>query len=266
MKNNKLYISLIMLILISVLGASMIFSGCRQESTAVEENIEEAGSAEGSGIADVTPITPQEVYGIITDKEDYLILDVRNPDEYAEGHLEGAALIPVSELEGRLSELPEDKPIIVYCKSGGRSAQAANILVENGFDQIFDMGGIMDWIDDGLPIVLEVSVKTGYLTISVDESYEIYMGSEDYLFIDVRTKDEFDTSHVLGAVHIPVSEIGDRLDEVPDDIILVVYCNGSGCNRSGSASNILADNGFDQVFDMGGRGIFEWEESGYPIE
>ncbi|MFZ3385598.1 MAG: rhodanese-like domain-containing protein, partial [Candidatus Hydromicrobium sp.] len=59
------------------------------------------------------------------------------------------------ELEGRLDELPVDKPIITYCKSGGRSRNAANILVENGFTQIYDMGGILDWIDKGYPISVE---------------------------------------------------------------------------------------------------------------
>ena len=68
-------------------------------------------------------------------------------------HIEGAVLIPVDTLEGRLNELPEDKPIITYCKGGGRSATAAAILVENGFTQIYDMGGITDWIDKGYPTV-----------------------------------------------------------------------------------------------------------------
>src|SRR3989304_953490 len=68
-----------------------------------------------------TLISVEEVYEIITNNEDYFILDVRNQDEYDEAHIEGVVLIPVDTLESRLSELPEDKPIIVYCKAGGRS-------------------------------------------------------------------------------------------------------------------------------------------------
>ncbi len=275
MKYIKIYIPLIILTLIFLFSTSAIFAGCSQETAeaaAAEESSEEVEIPEISG---PIPITPEEVYVIINEKKDYFILDVRNLDEYAEGHLEGAGLIPVSELEGRLDELPEDKPIIVYCKSGGRSANAAKILTENGFDPVYDMGGIQDWIEKDLPVILETNeaaeIETdeadeGFTIISVDESYDIYMGSEDYLFIDVRSEDEFNSSHVLGAIHIPVSEIGDRLDEIPDDRILVIYCNGSGCSRSQSAARVLVENGFDQIYDIGGTGIIEWEEKGYPVE
>ena len=87
--------------------------------------------------------------------EDYLIVDVRTGEEYNEGHLEGALLLPVQELEERLDELPMDKPIIVYCRSGNRSRSAAEILVANGFTMIYDMGGISDWISKGYPVVVE---------------------------------------------------------------------------------------------------------------
>ena len=91
--------------------------GCKEEIVLVAETTEEVKE-----ISEIIPITPAEVYEIIIEKKDYFILDVRNPGEYAAGHLEGAALIPVSELEERLRELPEDKAIIVYCLSGLRSA------------------------------------------------------------------------------------------------------------------------------------------------
>lgn len=273
MKIKKIYISLLVLILIFILSASMTFRGCSQESPVNEgeiqvndESSEEVESSEIPEVSKAIPITPQEVYEIIIEQKDYLIIDVRNPDEYAEGHLEGAVLIPVFELEGRLDELPEDKPIIVYCRTGGRSANAATILVENGFDQVYDMGGIMDWIGLNYPVIVGTTEVIEITTITIDEAYDIYTGSEAYLFIDVRSEDEFNSGHVEGAIHIPVGEIGDRLGEIPDDKILIVYCNGSGCNRSGTAANTLVENGFDNVYDIGGRGIFEWEEKGYPVE
>ena len=128
------------------------------------------------------------------------------------------------------------------------------------------MCGINDWIDSNFPIIIEKNEVTGFTAITVDEAYDIYIDSQDYLFIDVRSEDEFNSSHVIGAIHIPVSEIEDRLGEIPDDKLLIVYCNGSDCNRSQSAAKILIENGFDQVYDIGGRGIFEWEENGYPVE
>ncbi len=100
--------------------------------------------------------------------------------------------------------------------------------------------------------------------LSVDEAYQAYTGNDNYLFIDVRTVSEYEDGHIEGAVLIPLSEIGDRLSELPMDRPIVVYCNGSSCNRSGTAATILINNGFTEVYDLGGTGIIEWIEKGYP--
>jgi phage shock protein E len=72
------------------------------------------------------------------------LLDVRTPGEYQAGHVEGARNIPVQELAARMSEVPRDHPIVVYCQSGGRSAQATAMLVAAGYDA-HDLGGIANW-------------------------------------------------------------------------------------------------------------------------
>ncbi len=218
-------------------------------------------------IPEIILISPAEVYEIIKNDEDYIILDVRTQDEYNEGHLEKALLIPVDELEKRIYELPGNKPIIVYCRSGVRSNRAAGILIDNGFTKVYDMGGILGWQEEGLPIIVENNTEEilEFKTITIDEAYEIFLDNEDYIFIDVRSEDEYKSGHIEGAIHIPVSEIENRLNEISDDKSLIVYCNGSGCDRSGRAAMILSENGFDQVYDLVGRGIFEWEEKGYPI-
>ena len=75
-----------------------------------------------------------------------VLLDVRTPEEFAEGHLPGAINVPVSELPSRISELPKtDAGVVVYCRSGNRSARAAGILREHGFDQIVDLGPMSAW-------------------------------------------------------------------------------------------------------------------------
>ena len=91
------------------------------------------------------------------------------------------------------------------------------------------------------------------------------MNNKDYLFIDVRTEVEYKNGHIKGAVSIPVEEIEERLDEIPQDRPLIVYCNGTSCDRSGNAANILKKNGFKDVSDLIGNGIFEWAEKEYPI-
>jgi len=85
---------------------------------------------------------------------DKIILDVRTQGEYNEGHVDGAVLLPVQELEQRYSELPKDKPIYVMCHSGNRSLVASEILEKNGFKDIRNVqGGILAWQRAGYPVV-----------------------------------------------------------------------------------------------------------------
>ncbi|MDY6970658.1 MAG: rhodanese-like domain-containing protein, partial [Spirochaetota bacterium] len=77
-----------------------------------------------------------------------LILDVRTPNEYYNGHLKNAKLIPLSQLEQRISEILEhkDKEVFIYCRSGNRSTVAAEILIKHGFKKIYNLiTGIIDW-------------------------------------------------------------------------------------------------------------------------
>jgi phage shock protein E len=73
------------------------------------------------------------------------ILDVRSPDEFADGFYPGAKNIPVNQLVNRLADVgPKDKPLVVYCASGGRSAVATQILKANGFVDVTNAGGLED--------------------------------------------------------------------------------------------------------------------------
>lgn len=75
-----------------------------------------------------------------------LLLDVRTPEEFAAGHLAGAVNIPLQTLDRRLAELgPKDRPIVVYCRSGHRSAHAREILRRAGFTAVHDLGAMSSW-------------------------------------------------------------------------------------------------------------------------
>lgn len=76
----------------------------------------------------------------------FVFIDVRTPEEYAEGHIEGATLIPVQELAERISEVPKDVQVYLYCRSGRRSANAASMLAKAGYTNIENLlGGITAW-------------------------------------------------------------------------------------------------------------------------
>ena len=84
------------------------------------------------------------------------VLDVRTPREFADGHLEGATLIPVQEFQQRIGELSSHRqePVFIYCHSGNRSTVAAKMLIDAGFTQVINLRrGIIDWKSAGLPLV-----------------------------------------------------------------------------------------------------------------
>ncbi|WP_410511292.1 rhodanese-like domain-containing protein [Paenibacillus sp. BR2-3] len=75
-----------------------------------------------------------------------MIIDVREPGEYKNGYITGAKNIPLSQLSGRLGEIPKDKAILLYCRSGMRSKNAARILLKNGYSELAHLqGGLSAW-------------------------------------------------------------------------------------------------------------------------
>ncbi|HHX59516.1 MAG TPA: rhodanese-like domain-containing protein [Epulopiscium sp.] len=94
-------------------------------------------------------ITAKEAKEIM-DTEEVIILDVRTPQEYQEEHIEGALLIPDYDLSSLAdSKLPnKDEKILIYCRSGSRSRGAAKVLIDMGYTNVHDFGGIMSWTYD----------------------------------------------------------------------------------------------------------------------
>ena len=81
------------------------------------------------------------------------MLDVREPHEYAAGHIPGITLIPMGEIANRLSEIPTDQEVIVTCRTGNRSGQIADLLREQGFTNVHNMeGGIVAWQEAGYTV------------------------------------------------------------------------------------------------------------------
>ena len=92
-------------------------------------------------------ITAEEAKRIMDSEEGYIILDVRTQEEYDEGHIPGAIVISHEEIEEKAEDVLTDKDqlILVYCRSGRRSKIAAEALVELGYTNIKEFGGIIDW-------------------------------------------------------------------------------------------------------------------------
>jgi len=91
-------------------------------------------------------INAEEAKAII-DSEDVIILDVRTQEEYDSGHIENAVLLPVTEIADKAEEILPDKDakILIYCRSGNRSATASKDLIRMGYTNVYDFGGINSW-------------------------------------------------------------------------------------------------------------------------
>lgn len=100
--------------------------------------------------AEYQTITASEAKEMMDQRDDLIILDVRTKEEYNSGHIPDAILLPNDEIKEKAESLLEDKDatILIYCRSGRRSALAAKDLVELGYTDIIDFGGINDWTYD----------------------------------------------------------------------------------------------------------------------
>ena len=139
MKKNKKW--LLAVIAAGVLTAAL--SACGQDKTGQDTK----AAQEDTVKAEYKKITAEEAKERMDKDDKVVILDVRTEEEYQEGHVPGAIVIPNETISSEpLEELPDmDQEILVYCRSGNRSAQAAKKLAEAGYTQVYDFGGIIDW-------------------------------------------------------------------------------------------------------------------------
>jgi rhodanese-related sulfurtransferase len=131
-----------------------------------KQNIIYIGLAIGSGLSLLWPMLNRGAIGVanispteavvLMNRAKPLVLDVRNADEFASGHIQGAKNIPIAELSTRIKEIEKfkDKPVLVHCQKGPRAKAACAILREAHFAQIHNLeGGLVNWIEAKMPVV-----------------------------------------------------------------------------------------------------------------
>lgn len=134
------------LILSILIAGTVLAGGCAPAAPVVE----------GQTIVDVSA---QEAYGLIQENlgnPDFVILDVRTPEEYDEGHIEDALLVNFNApaFRDKLDNLDREKSYLLFCRSGSRSGRALTIMSELEFLNIYHMtGGMIEWNEEGLPVV-----------------------------------------------------------------------------------------------------------------
>ena len=133
-KRFKLFVPFIFLIIFSILGLTGCSSSENRPNTESNSNTYQQ-------------ITVQEAANILQSETNYILLDVRTAQEYASGHIPGAVNLPNETITSEaIQQLPDkEQLILVYCRSGNRSKQASEKLVNLGYTNIVEFGGINDW-------------------------------------------------------------------------------------------------------------------------
>lgn len=132
----------------------------------LKQNILLIGLALGSGVALLLPLLGRAAAGsvlvsvteavMLMSRKQPLILDVRAPDEFVQGHLQGARNIPLAQLNAKLGELQKfrDKPVLVVCQSGSSAKAACNLLKAEHFSALHQLqGGIEAWVEAKMPLI-----------------------------------------------------------------------------------------------------------------
>jgi phage shock protein E len=130
--------------------AALALAGCAETATPTPD----AASSSATADSGVRIVRADEAASLI-ERPGVTLLDVRTPEEFAEGHIEGAVNIDMQapDAAARFTELDPDGSYVVYCRSGNRSSEVREFLREQGFTDVADVyGGILSWQDAGLPV------------------------------------------------------------------------------------------------------------------
>ena len=201
------------------------------------ESVEKKVSEEAK--AKVQEIKGDAIKQIVEDKKEKdLIIDVRSAEEYAKGHINFAINIPLESFKEHLAEIEDwkDKNIIVYCNSGRRSGEAADILIENGFKKVFNGEGVKNF---------QYDLKT----FGNIRGKELMEKASDALVVDAREAKDFEKEHFKTAVNVNADDPATIDAILPDnkDTLIITHCYSG--NRSAKVAEYIAGKGYSNVWN-----------------
>lgn len=227
-----------------------------------------------------------DVEAKIDNNENFVLVDVRTADEYAEGYIPGAINIPLQELTDHLDMLPNlEADIVIYCGSGHRSTMAMVALNLLGYTNAKSMlSGIKGWtqplttepvevatgdvptIDPALFTAVDTFIKTiptGYYVVSAANlNTELIEGAEIVL-IDVRTDNEWASGYIEGAIHLTLRDLMTRKADWPASDAAIVFYDSTS-HRGAMAMSLLRMLGYENVRSLGG-GTGAWTGAGFSL-
>ncbi len=197
------------------------------------------GCSKGSSEA-YNEIDSTKTVELIGETKNTLVIDVRDADAYAEGHLTNAINIPFDEFEEKIADLEgyKDQTIVLICNTGNKSGKAGKMLVDKGFTKVYNA-------EDGMNEFDYDTVK--YTNVTGSEFEKLAAEKTDAVIIDLRDAKDFEKGSVKNSIHIPMDEFEvqakEKLKDKNQEILL--YCNTG--TRTAEASQILEKNGYTNV-------------------
>ena len=197
------------------------------------------GCSKGSSEA-YNEIDSTKTVELIGETKNTFVIDVRDADAYAEGHLTNAINIPFDEFEEKIADLEgyKDQTIVLICNTGNKSGKAGKMLVDKGFTKVYNAEDGMDEFDYD-------TVK--YTNVTGSEFEKLAAEKTDAVIIDLRDAKDFEKGSVKNSIHIPMDEFEvqakEKLKDKNQEILL--YCNTG--TRTAEASQILEKNGYTNV-------------------
>ncbi|MDT8904060.1 rhodanese-like domain-containing protein [Anaeroselena agilis] len=267
---------------------------------AVQVTKDTAWDAYRKVVADVQgktfPVDAAKAKELVTGNESkYLIIDMRSPEDYAKGHVKGAVNLTIVKLAENLDKLPADKTLLLYCYSGQNTGTAMVPLkaygykalsISKGFPMVEKAGFAMDTAAtaftpaaakpaaDPKQAAALAGIKDNYMTIArqmaaktlvvkgADVKKLVDSAPDKYVYIDLRSADDFAKAHVKGAVSAPLATLQDKAKTFPRDKTLVLYCY-SGQTAAMATAPLKAE-GFKLISIS--AGFPQAEAGGLPIE
>ena len=242
------------------------------------------------------PLEAAKAKELLTGNESkYLIIDMRSPEDYAQGHIKGAVNLSGVQLADNLDKLPTDKTLLLYCYTGQNCGLAMvplkaygykTISISKGFPSVQSAGFDLDTVAvafkptetkapaDPKSAAALTGIKENYsaiakqagaktLILKAADAKALVDGSPDkYVYIDLRSAEDYDKAKVKGAISAPLADLQAKMASFPKDKTLVLYCY-SGQTSAMSTAPLKAE-GFKMVSISGG--FPQVEEGNLPIE
>ena len=189
----------------------------------------------GEGYSDIDSAKTIELVG---ETKETLVIDVRDAEAYAKGHLVNAINIPFDEFEGKISDLEgyKNQTIVLICNTGNKSGKAGKMLADNGFTKVYNAQDGMDEYDYD---------TVTYTNVTGKEFEKLVSETKDAVVLDLRDAKDFKKSSLASSINIPFDEFESKLGEFDKDKEILLYCNTG--TRTSEASQILEKNGFTKV-------------------